>query len=98
MFWAFASGDCPGVERTSPVRRGVTTCGEAIGKGSGRRGSCVGAGLAVVGVAGAEGQSAFALRAAFVSMRVRTAVGRAIRDPGRPGVRPCCCVGRRRRS
>ncbi|MFF8029035.1 DUF6207 family protein [Streptomyces sp. NPDC007896] len=52
----------------------------------------------MVGVAGAEGQSAFALRAACVSMRVRTAVGRAIRDPGRPGVRPCCCVGRRRRS
>lgn len=41
---------------------------------------------------------AFALRAAFVSMWVRTAMGRAIRDPGRPGVRPCCCVGRRRRS
>ncbi|MFF4733910.1 hypothetical protein ACFY3M_53965 [Streptomyces mirabilis] len=39
----------------------------------------------MVGVAGAEGQRAFALRAAFVSMRVRTAVGRAIRDPGRPG-------------
>ncbi|MER5532602.1 DUF6207 family protein [Streptomyces mirabilis] len=42
----------------------------------------------MVGVAGAEGQSAVALPAAFVSMRVRTAAGRAIRDPGRPGVRP----------
>ncbi|MGW1503356.1 DUF6207 family protein [Streptomyces mirabilis] len=86
------------MEWTCPVRRGVTTCGEAIGKGSGRRGSCAGAGLAVVGVAGAEGQSAFALRATFVSMRVWTAVGHATRDPGRPGARPRCCVGRRRRS
>ncbi|WP_434098778.1 hypothetical protein [Streptomyces mirabilis] len=45
----------------------------------------------MVGVAGAEGQSAFALRVAFVSMRVRTVVGRAIRDPGRPGAAVLLC-------
>ncbi|WP_443049314.1 hypothetical protein [Streptomyces sp. NBC_00316] len=52
----------------------------------------------MVGVAGAGGRSAFVLRAVVSPMRVRSAVGGAIRDPGRPGVRPCCCPGRCRRS
>ncbi|MFJ8009889.1 DUF6207 family protein [Streptomyces fagopyri] len=94
VFSVCAWGDRPGAERTCPVRRSVTECGEAAGEGSARRGSGVGGGLAVVGVAGAEDHGAFALRAAFVAVRgVRTEVGRAVRDPGRPGLRPCCRPG-----